>query len=227
MLIKLVAADGLDEILNSSFNLKVLGLEFLGLFLDPFLLHLDEVIKSEGSGILRKVDQNSLGEGLEVVLNTVLHDVVNVDDQLLKLSKALMNVVEVTINVHGSPGKSDHTGSQFVLKILEMRNKERLGVRSDLVDNSIVFSEDELKLILVGLEFVFLKKNDLGRLWDLNGTDSGETLSFSNESHNLGIEVDIQLVVLRMSDDQSSLKASFGSVNLSGPFLPPEILIRE
>jgi hypothetical protein len=30
-----------------------------------------------------------------------------------------------------------------------------------------------------------------------------------------------------MSDDQSSLEASLGSVNLSGPFLPPEVFIGE
>jgi hypothetical protein len=30
-----------------------------------------------------------------------------------------------------------------------------------------------------------------------------------------------------MSNDQSSLETSFGSVNLSGPFLPPEVLIGE
>jgi hypothetical protein len=83
-----------------------------------------------------------------------------------------MNVAEITINVHRSPGKSNHTGSQFVFKILKMRHKERLGVGSDLVDNSVVFSEDELKLILVGLEFVFLEKNNLGRLRDLDGTNS-------------------------------------------------------
>jgi hypothetical protein len=172
MLIELVRADGLDKILNSSFNLEVLGLELLRLFLDPLLLHLDEVIKSEGLGILRKVDQDSLGKRFKVVLNTVLHDVIDVNNQLFKLGEALMNMVKIAINIHGSPGESNHTGSQFVLKILEMRDKERLGVGSDLVDNSVVFSEDELKLILVGLEFVFLEKNNLGRLRDLDGTDS-------------------------------------------------------
>jgi hypothetical protein len=30
-----------------------------------------------------------------------------------------------------------------------------------------------------------------------------------------------------MSNNESSLEASFGSVNLSGPFLPPEVLIGE
>jgi hypothetical protein len=225
MLIKLVRADGLDKILNCTFNLEVLGLELLGLFLDPFLLHLDEVIKSEGSGILRKVDQDSLGEGLEVVLNTVLHDVIDVDDQLLKLGKSLMNVVEITIDVHGSPGKSDHTGSQLVLKILEMRNEERLGVGSDLVDDPVVLSQDKLKLILVGLELILLEENDLGRLRDLDGADSREALGFSDQGHDLRVEVDVQLVVLRMSDDEGSLETSLGSVNLGGPFLPPEVLI--
>jgi hypothetical protein len=123
MLIELVGANGLDQILYSSFNLEVLGLKLLRLFLDPFLLHLDELIKSESLGILRKVNQDCLREGLKVVLNTILHDIVNVDDQLLKLSKALMNMVKIAIDVHGSPGKSNHTRSQFVLKILEMRNK--------------------------------------------------------------------------------------------------------
>jgi hypothetical protein len=123
MLIELVGTNGLDQILYSSFNLEVLGLKLLRLFLDPFLLHLDELIKSESLGILRKVNQDCLREGLKVVLNTILHDVVNVDDQLLKLSKALMNMVKIAIDVHRSPGKSNHTRSQFILKILEMRNK--------------------------------------------------------------------------------------------------------
>jgi hypothetical protein len=72
-----------------------------------------------------------------------------------------------------------------------------------------------------------LEEDDLGRLWDFDGTNSGEALGFSDEGHDLRIEVDIESVVLRMSDDESSLEACFGSINLSGPFLPPEILIRE
>jgi hypothetical protein len=104
MLIKLVRADGLDEILDSTFNLVILALELLRLLTDPFLLHLDELIESEGLGILWEVDENSLRKTLEVVLNTVLHDIVDVDDELLKLGEALMNVMKISINVHGSPG---------------------------------------------------------------------------------------------------------------------------
>jgi len=63
-------------------------------------LHLDELVKSEGLSILRKVDKDSLGQALEVVLNSVLHDIIDVDDQLLKLSETLMDVVQVTVDVH-------------------------------------------------------------------------------------------------------------------------------
>jgi hypothetical protein len=227
MLIELVRADSLDEILYSSLNLEVLGLELLGLFLDPLLLHLDELIKSEGLGILGKVDQDSLGERFEVVLNTVLHDIIDVNNQLFKLGEALMNVIEITIDVHGSPGEGNHTGSEFVLEIFQVRHKKRLGVGSDLVDDSVVLSEDELELVLVGLELILLQQDDLGRLRDINGTNSREALSFSDEGHDLRVEVDIQLVVLRMSDDKGSLEASLGTINLGGPFLPPEILIGE
>ena len=100
MLVKLVRADGLDKIFYSSFYLIILGLELLRLFSDPLFLHGNEVVKSEGLGILRKVDENGLGQRLEVVLDTVLHDVVDIDNQLLKLGKADMHVIEISIDVH-------------------------------------------------------------------------------------------------------------------------------
>lgn len=168
MLVKLIRANCLDKILDSSFDLVVLGLEFLRFLSDPLFLHLDKFIKSEGLGILWEVDKNGLGETLEVVLNSVLHDIVDVDNELLELGKTLMNVMEIAINVHGSPGQGDHTWSKLVLKILKMWYEKRLGVWSDLVDDAVVLSEDELELVVVHLEFVLLQKNDLGTLWDIN-----------------------------------------------------------
>ena len=46
--------------------------QLLGLSVDPLGLHLDEVVKSVGGGVGGQVDQDGLGQGLEVVLNTVL-----------------------------------------------------------------------------------------------------------------------------------------------------------
>ena len=79
-----------------------------------------------------------------------------------------MNMVEISVNVHGSPGEGNHTWSKFVLKILEMWHKKRFGVWSDLVDDSIVLLEDELELVVVHLELVFLEKDDLGALWNVD-----------------------------------------------------------
>lgn len=171
MLIELVRADGLNEILDGAFDFVVLALQLLRFFSDPLFLHLDELIKSEGLSVLWQVDEDCLGETLKVVLDSVLHDVVDVDDQLLELGESLMDVVEVAIDVHGGPGESYHTWSQLVLKIFKVGHEQTLGVWSDLVHDSVVLTEDELELVVVHLELVFLEKDDLGALWDFN-TDS-------------------------------------------------------
>ena len=101
--------------------------------------------------------------------------------------------------------------------------KKRFGVWSDLVDNSIVFLKDELKLIIVHLELVFLEKDDLGALWNVN-TDSRKAFGFSDKSEDFRVEVNVKFVVLWMSDYQSCLQSSFSFLNFVRPFLSPEIL---
>jgi len=199
VLVQLVRANGLDQVIDGSLDLVVLTHELLGLFFDPDLLHFDEVVEGEGLGVLWQVDKNGLGEGLQVVFNSVLHDVVDVDDQLLELGKSLMDMVQVSINVHGSPGECDHTWSEFVLQVLKMWDQKTLGVWSDLVHDSVVLSQDKLKLVVVVLELVFLEKHNLGTLWDVN-TNSRQALGLSNKGKDLRVKVDVQFVVLWMSD---------------------------
>ena len=103
-----------------------------------------------------------------------------------------------------------------------MWHKKTLGVWSNLVHNSVILSQDKLELIIVHLELVFLKKANLSTLWDLN-SNSGETLSFSDEGKDFRVEVDIELVVLWMSDYEGSLKSGFGLLNFMGPLLSPKI----
>jgi hypothetical protein len=189
-------------------------------------LHLDKLVKSECLSILWEIDQNSLGKTLKVVLDSVLHDIIDVNDKLFKLSKSLMDMEEISVNVHGGPCEGNHTWSEFVLEILEMWDKKRFGVWSDLVYDSVVFLKNELKFVVVHLELVFLEKDNFGALWDIN-TDSRKAFGFSNESKDLRIEVDVKFVVLWMSDYQSGLKTSFSFLNFMGPFLSPEIFERE
>jgi hypothetical protein len=134
-----------------------------------------------------------------------------------------MNVVQVTVNVHGSPSKGDHTGSQLVLEIFEMRNKKRLGVGSNFVHNSVILSKNELKLIVVHFELVFLEEDNLGALGNID-SNSGQALSLSDEGKDLRVKVHVEFVVLRVSDYESSLKSCLGFLDLVGPFLSPEVL---
>jgi hypothetical protein len=226
MLIQLVRANGLDQVLNSTFNFVILAAELLGLNSDPFLLHLDEFVKSVGLGILGQVDEHGLGERLEVVLNTVLHDVVDVDDQLLELGEALVDVGQVAVNVHGSPGKGNHTGSQLVLKILEVGHEERLGVGTDLVDDAVVLAEDELQLVVVVLELLFLEEDDLGGLGNVD-SDTGKALCFTDQGEDLRVEVHVQLIVVGVTDNEGGLETGFRLLDLKGPLLAPEVLVRE
>jgi hypothetical protein len=147
-------------------------------------LHFNEFVKSEGLGILRQVHEHCLGQALQVVLDSVLHDVVDVDDQLLELGQALVDMMEIAIDVHGSPCKGNHTWSQLVFQVLEMWHEQTLGVWSNLVDNSVVFFKYKLKLVVVHLEFIFLKKDDFGTLRNIN-SDSGEALGLSDEGKDL------------------------------------------
>ena len=87
-------------VLDGAFNLVVLAAQFFRLDGDPLLLHLDELIESVGLGVLGQIDQHGLGERLKVVLNSVLHYVVDVDNQLLKFGETLVHVIQVPVNVH-------------------------------------------------------------------------------------------------------------------------------
>ena len=65
-----------------------------------------------------------------------------------------------------------------------MWHKKTLCVWSDLVYDSIVLSENKLKLVVVHLELIFLEKDDFGTLRNIN-SDSGETLGLSDEGKDL------------------------------------------
>jgi hypothetical protein len=79
-----------------------------------------------------------------------------------------------------------------------------------------------LKLIVVHLERVFLEEYDLCTLWDFN-SNSGQALGLSDEGKDFRVEVDIQLIVLWVTDYESGLKTSLSLLDLSCPFLSPEV----
>ena len=101
--------------------------------------------------------------------------------------------------------------------------EKRLCVWSNLVDDSVVLSENELELVVVHLELVLLEENNLCTFWDID-TNSSEALGFSNEGKDLRVEVNVELVVLWVTNDKSGLESSLSFLDLSSPLLSPEIL---
>jgi hypothetical protein len=84
-----------------------------------------------------------------------------------------------------------------------------------------------VKLVVVVLELLFLKKDNLCRLWDID-TDSAQALGFTDESEDFTVEVHVQLDrALFVSHNEGSLETSFGLFNLKLPLLAPKVLVRE
>ena len=124
MLVELVRANSLNQIFDSAFDFVVLAAELLAFDCDPNFLHLYEFVESVSLGFLWQIDEHCLGKSLKVVFNTVLHNVVDVDDELLEFGQTLMHVIQIAVDIHRSPGESYHTWAQLVLEILEMGHEE-------------------------------------------------------------------------------------------------------
>jgi len=108
--VQLVDGYRLDQILHGIFHLQVLALKECGLLSDMLLLHLHKFLDGERLCIWQ-VNKQCLGDDLEVLLNTVLNDVIDIFYRLLQLAKNRVDMGLISINIHTSPGKSDHSRS--------------------------------------------------------------------------------------------------------------------
>jgi len=83
-----------------------------------------------------------------------------------------------------------------------------------------------LELVVVVLKLLFLEEHNLGGLRDIN-SNSGQALGFSDEGKDLGVEVDVKLHVVGVTNDKSGLETSLCFLDLEGPLLAPKVLVRE
>lgn len=137
-----------------------------------------------------------------------------------------MDMVQESINVHGSPCQRANTRAESTFEVINVRSKQTAGVGADLVNNTDSLTHDVLELVVVILKFVFLEEHNFGALWNFNA-NSGQALSLTDEGHDLTIKVDVKLEVLVVTDEESSLETSFSSINFLLPLLTPHVLIRE
>jgi len=226
MLVQLVGANRLDQILDGLLNLVILRLELLTFGGDPAFLHLHELVEGVGARILGQVDKHCFGQRFQVVLNSILHNVVDVDNKLFELGKTCVHVSQVTVDVHRSPGEGDHTRAQLVLEIFKVRHQKRLRVGSNFGNNAIIFAQNELELVIVLLELLLLQEHNLGTFGDLD-TNARKAFGFTDKSHDFLVEVDLQFVVGWLADDQSGQKTDLGLFDLHDPSLSPFVLVVE
>ena len=107
-----------------------------------------------------------------------------------------------------------------------MGYEQALRIRSNFVNDSVVFSEHKLKLVVIHLEFVLLEEYNFGGLRNVN-SDSGQALRFSDQGQNLAVEVHVQLVVVGVSDDERRLQPRLRLFDLVRPLLAPQVLERK
>jgi hypothetical protein len=74
--IKFIEHDGVNEVINGSLNLFVLGHQEVGVLVDVILLLLDELLKGHWLGVIGKVDEENFGNLFEVVFDTVFNDII-------------------------------------------------------------------------------------------------------------------------------------------------------
>jgi hypothetical protein len=217
-----IAENGSEEIIDSSFDFKVLGHQVSGVFLNEFLLHPDEFFQRKRLAFLRKVNQKDLGDGLEVVFNSVFNDIVDVNNQLFKLAEALVDVLQESIDIHGGPGQSQHTGSELEFEIFSVRLEDISGDVLHLTQNSGVFSQEVVELVVVSLELLFLKEDNLGAVGDFLLV-SLQALGFSDQFKDVQVKVDnkgsSRSVVLLVGNDEGGLEALLCFFNIVLPVL--------
>jgi hypothetical protein len=87
-----------------------------------------------------------------------------------------------------------------------------------------VLVENILKLIEVHLELLLLKEDNSSSLRDLNVL-SLKAFSFTDELKDSDVKVDIERSSVRLSDNQSGLQTSFGTLDLFAPGSKEPLLI--
>lgn len=164
------------------------------------------------------MDEHNLRDSLQVIFDSVLDNIIDVDDELFEFLESLVHVGQIALDVHGCPSQCDHTRSEFKVKIFDVRKQEVLADRLDLRVDSLVFLECVEEFVVVGFKLVFLEENDLRGFRDFN-TLSIEALSFSDELHDFQVEVHVELLVFIVSDDESGLECSLGLFDFIYPIL--------
>jgi hypothetical protein len=119
--VELVVEDNQKQVIHGSFHLQVFAGEVVSLLVDILFLRAHKGLEGKGHVLVGKRDQGHLRNVLQVDFYSIFNYVVHVDDQLLQLVEALVDVVEIRVDVHRSPGQGRHSRMKLELHICDMR----------------------------------------------------------------------------------------------------------
>ena len=98
------------------------------------------------------------------------------------------------------------------LEVVELTAEKRADHRDQLLHDPVVLLQHEAQAVVVGLELVLLQQHHLGAVRHLHA-DALQALSLADQLHDLAIEVHVQLVVLRVANDERRVQPSLGGIN--------------
>eukprot|EP00968_Pinguiococcus_pyrenoidosus_P001719 scaffold78_cov265-Pinguiococcus_pyrenoidosus.AAC.8 len=157
--------------------------------------------------LLRKVHEDCLAQGLEALLDAVLHHVVKLCHQVAKMRQLGLDPIAVGFDVHRRPRQRHHSRAEAQLQMPDDGTEQRLQERGDQVGKAGVFGEAFLKSVTIPLEALLLQHDQLGVLGHRNA-ESHEALRLANQLQDLRIEVYVQLASVGMADDERRLQPS-------------------
>lgn len=180
--------NGGDQVVHGSLYLQVLALQQFGALDGGVTLLLHELLQRQRFAVVWQVHQDHPGYQLDVVLYPVLNDVVDVQDQLLQFDQAVVDVEDLGLDVHGSPGEGHHAWAQPVLEVQQVRTHEFEQSGPDLAFDTLKLIEDLREFSVVFLELVFLQQYDFCGVQHLNVVALHD-LGFADELEDARVQI--------------------------------------
>mmetsp|Transcript_37397 Transcript_37397/g.96687 ORF Transcript_37397/g.96687 Transcript_37397/m.96687 type:complete len:548 (+) Transcript_37397:9344-10987(+) len=212
-----------QHVVHGVLDLEALGHQEVGGRPHVPLLHVDELVQRDELLLLRQIHQEHVRHQLQVGLNAVLHEVVHGDHEHLQLVQLLPDLLEVGLDVHGSPRQRDHAGPHLELEVLDVGLQQVRDDRLHELGDSPVLLQEVRQLVVVGLELLLLQQHHLGGLGHLDAAHAVHAPRLADQLQDLGVEVDVEAhAVVRVLDEQRRLQPGLHRLDGVDPGLVPE-----
>mmetsp|Transcript_56296 Transcript_56296/g.182834 ORF Transcript_56296/g.182834 Transcript_56296/m.182834 type:complete len:278 (-) Transcript_56296:1141-1974(-) len=189
------------------------------------LLHLHKLVQAHKGRVIRQVHEEQLGDGFQVCVDAVLHQVVHGDYKLLELVELLPASCKEGLDVHRSPSEGHHARAHLVFEVFDMGLHHVGHDRLHHLCDTAVLPQEEAQLGVVHLELLLLQEDHPRGFGHLDVPHAAHAASLANEHEDLRVEIDMEaIVVFRMLNDQGRLQTRLDGLDRIHPGLKPQSL---